>query len=697
MGTFQITIAEKGGQTKNLDFEKSEVTIGRVQGNDVVLPKGNISKRHSRIVLKDGKFIIIDMQSTNGTYVNGKKITTPQVVKSTDKIYIGDFTLQLSPLNGTGSPAPEPAGAGAAARGHGAPDEIDLGDQADESAPRGGAAPGLIDENFDQEFEGTSEPEPARKAAGSAGRAKPAPKVESGELDLDLGGGSDNFAAAPPEVALDEEPKKPARAPLKSPAPSKAAAVAPPIARSKPSPAKTPLPAKIVTPEVEDRPHVIVPPPPPAAVTTGGPMVVAPQAATAVVAGAPALSRREAIETLQIGIARELGLRSVSLASLHDHEGRAMEVARRLATQLVSSGRAPAGEPVEMLAHDAVRATFDVAAIADLVGDETVHEIVLTHQGELLAERDGQLGSIGRSVANEVEAVALIRRLAVLAGAADPHQQCTFDLRLRDGARLVATLPPLAFRGPTMSIRKTAREAFTLDALMQHGTLGEAMMRFIEHCIRYRKGVLLSAGPGVGGSATLNALAAVVPGDERLMAIENGVELHLMQSNVISVEPSGKLGLSALVRHAVAVQPERVLIGWLAGSAVKDVISAANGPLDGTIACAPGASPADALDRLAREMSGTDLDAAKRAIARAFPVVVQEHRFADGSRRITQIAELHVDGDAVSVEDVFTFEVEGVDDGGLITGTFKPTGYVPRFLEELHDRGLEVNMALFQA
>src|SRR5262245_60514980 len=98
---FQITINEKGGQQKSLDFDKAEVTVGRVQGSDVVLPKGNISKRHSRIVVKDGKFIIIDMQSTNGTYVNGKKITTPQVIKATDKIYIGDFTLQLASVNGS--------------------------------------------------------------------------------------------------------------------------------------------------------------------------------------------------------------------------------------------------------------------------------------------------------------------------------------------------------------------------------------------------------------------------------------------------------------------------------------------------------------------------------------------------------------------------------------------------------------------
>src|SRR5688572_11404718 len=129
---FQITINEKGGQAKSLDFDKTEITIGRVQGNDIVLPKGNISKRHSRIVLKDGRFIIIDMQSTNGTYVNGKKITTPQVVKSTDKIYIGDFTLQLS-TNGAMDAAP--AAPSKPRNATTADPELDLDDGGGDDAP----------------------------------------------------------------------------------------------------------------------------------------------------------------------------------------------------------------------------------------------------------------------------------------------------------------------------------------------------------------------------------------------------------------------------------------------------------------------------------------------------------------------------------------------------------------------------------
>ncbi|MEO1334354.1 MAG: FHA domain-containing protein, partial [Myxococcota bacterium] len=165
---FQVTINEKGGQGRQESFDKAEITIGRVQGNDIILPKGNISKRHSRIVLKDGKFIIVDLKSTNGTYVNGKKITAPQVVKSTDKIYIGDFTLQLASQNG--AVVPDSRDAGLRARSATKDEEIDLfgGDAPlglDDSAPGPSEeppAPGLIDDNFDQEFDAPS-PEPQSK------------------------------------------------------------------------------------------------------------------------------------------------------------------------------------------------------------------------------------------------------------------------------------------------------------------------------------------------------------------------------------------------------------------------------------------------------------------------------------------------------------------------------------------------------
>lgn len=731
---FQITINEKGGQAKSLDFDKTEITIGRVQGNDIVLPKGNISKRHSRIVLKDGKFIIIDMQSTNGTYVNGKKITTPQVVKSTDKIYIGDFTLQLSSANGAGAEAAPAKARGATAAdpdpdlGDGAGDELDAG-------PRGAAGPGLIDDNFDQEFEGASEPaaEPARPArapapSSTAARAKPARPEPEPELDLDLDGGAggnaglddalgDMLADDPPEPEPEPEPpkvvpmkpaaqpKKPAPTPVPAPArpaPTQPAPTPPAPSRLKPVAAAKPAPAKVKEeppPEPADEPRATerpaTPLPAPSTHQNLGGITGSAPAVTVAAAVAPALDRGAIVRKVQHAIVDELELRGVPLTMLHTRLGDAEQAARRHIDRLRASGAVPLDESTDELVRRSVDAAMDVEPLRELLADETVLEIVVAPSGEILAEREGQLAATDRRFAHEGEVVAMVRRLAMLAGASG--EEPLVDVRMRDGARLVASLPPLSFRGPTMSLRKTTREAFTLDGLAQQGTLSDGMQRLIEYAVRYRRGILLAVGPGVGASATLNAVASIVPVDERVVTIESGVEIHVLQTHATALEPSATVGLGRIVQHAVALQPDRAIIGHLVGQGVGDAVAAIAGPLEGSVACCAATSAEHALDKLAHQLAaeGSTVERARPLVARAFPLVLVEQRFADGSRRITEMSEVRADAEGVVVDPIFTFEVEGVDANGLISGAFKPTGHRPRFLEELNERGLEVDMSIF--
>lgn len=727
---FQITINEKGGQAKSLDFDKAEITIGRVQGNDIVLPKGNISKRHSRIVLKDGKFIIIDMQSTNGTYVNGKKITSPQVVKGTDKIYIGDFTLQLSGANGA------EAGKGRAAVAEPEPDLADAGGDELDSGPRGAAGPGLIDDNFDQEFEGTSEPppepaRPARTQPAAPSRAKPAPVREpEPELDLDLDGGAD------PQGALDDalgdmladdppepEPPKPVKAPPPAATKKPAAVTPPPAAAATRAPAATPPAStasrlKPVTPTPPPKASKAKDEPPPEpmfdepraterpstpqpvaapVVAAAPPLAAAAPPAVVTVASGPAatpLERAAIVRRIQHALIDELELRGVPLTELYTRHDAAERVARQHVERLRAAGLVAQDEPVDALVQRAATAATDVGPLRELLADETVLEIVVGPTGEILAEREGQLSAVDQRFASEVEVVSMIRRLALLAGSTDEGP--LVDVRLRDGARLVASLPPLSFRGPTMSLRKTTREAFTLDALAQQGTLSDSMQRLVEYAVRYRRGILLAVGPGVGASATLNAIASIVPVDERVVTIESGVEIHVLQTHATALEPSAGLGLDRLVAHAVALQPDRAIIGHLQGAGVAEVVTAVAGPLEGSVACCAAASAEQAMDKLAQLIAGdAPTDRARALLARAFPLVLVEQRFADGSRRITEMAEVRAEPESVVVDPVFTFEVEGVDANGLISGTFKATGHRPRFLEELNERGLEVDMSIF--
>jgi pilus assembly protein CpaF len=719
---FQISINEKGGQPRSMDFDKAEITVGRVQGNDIVLPKGNISKRHSRLVVKDGKFIIMDLQSTNGTYVNGKKIAQPQVVKASDKIYIGDFTLQI--LTG-GADAKAPRGPSPAEEG-----EVELfGGPKDD-----GRAPGLIDDNFDQEFDGpAAEPAPVAKpapvAAKPAAKKRPEPEIEleierggdDGGLDLDPGPDPDlAFEAPKPKAAPApaSAPKREPKAPEPKPAP---AAPRPSVSRAKPvAPATTSARAKADDDDVHAPPSAGPSPAPSAIVAatvapaTAASMTAVPSmvtgGASALPASAPGapifvsggpsvppLARREAIESAAAELADALGLRGRALAELDALRGEAEAAAARWLDALRSSGRLVSGG-FDGLARAIADELTEVEFVADLLEDESVHEVLISG-GEVFAEREGQLSSADRRFPREDAVVGLVRRLARLAG--DEHGLASgfVDVRLRDGARLVATLPPVAFRGPIVSIRKPSREAFVLDNLVEHGALSAEMSRFVDYCVRYRRGVLLAVGPGVTASATLNAVAALVPVDERVVTIESGVEIYPRQTQAIALEPRPGQSVGGLLRQAAAFQPGRVVSGLLSAGDVHDAATLGAGPLEGLIACTQASSAAQALDRLAESVLANvgSLDEARKLVARAFPVVLVESRFADLSRRLTEMAELVVDPEGVRVETVFHFELEAGGGGEFVAGQFKATGYVPRFLEELHDGGLEVNKDIFQA
>lgn len=715
----QLQINEKGGQTRQESFDKDEITIGRVQGNDIILPKGNISKRHSRIVVKDGKFIIVDLKSTNGTYVNGKKITAPQVVKATDKIYIGDFTIQLGG-GGAGAvsvpdrqaslrePAPEP-------------EEIDLfgGDAPLEDQPdaRPSGAPGLIDENFDQEFEA---PDPQPKLPKPSRRAPPEPEPEPEpdlepelELDADFDAPEpddepelDLDVAPEPELEPEPEPEPPRAHTLPKPKRSTPPRGGPSRVRPIPNPPKeeeaTPPPS------LEEAPATSMPEPAPEPPTPAPiPLPVAPAAPALAVAPAPAAEppppREEVLRYLHKQVVEALGLRATPLSALAAQRAKALEVAEAAAAVLDERGLLPAGEAAADLAQAAAARAVGVGFVADLLGDEAVVELEITPDGQVLVDRDGRLENVDRGVDSPAEVVELVHTLAALGGAEAGEDDPLVDVRLKDGSRVVASLPPLSFRGPSLSVRKTTRDFFTLDKLLEYTTISQAMMVFIDCCVRFRKNILLSTGPGVTATATLNALLGQMPTDERVVSVENGVELHLgVARNLTALQPGRGYDVDDLVRHAVAMQADRAIIGGLEGPGAADVITSLAGPLEGSVLAYPASSPAGAIDKIARRHLAEELpggyEEARRLVAAAFPVVLQEQRFLDNSRRITSVAEVVLDGDEVRVEELFTFTPEGVDENLIVTGSFSATGQTPRFLEELVDRGeAEVDMDIFKA
>ncbi|MCB9651192.1 MAG: Flp pilus assembly complex ATPase component TadA [Deltaproteobacteria bacterium] len=728
----QITINEKGGQPRQETFDKNEITIGRVQGNDIVLPKGNISKRHSRIVIKDGKFIIVDLKSTNGTYVNGKKINAPQVVKTTDKIYIGDFTLQLNP-GGGGSQSAERQASLRAPVAPAREEEIDLfgGDAPLEDAGgRSGGSPGLIDDNFDQEFEAPEPqaklPKPSRRTAlpkPVEPEPEPEPELEH-ELDLDADFDAPDLGESgleldvglepepEPEDDFEPEPEPPRPAALPKPtkrAPQNSAAKMRPIPRAEEEDdhldvgdalggaTMTPTPApELATPA--PMPHLSLAP----SAMTVAPAAVPAVAVAAAAAPAPAMEREEAVQHLHQQVVARLGLRGVPAPELAGMRADALAVAEEAAAALEKRGALGAGDDAQDLAQIAAARAVGVDLVADLLADDAVVEVEITSDRQVLVDRDGRLESAQRSIESEAQVTELIKTLAALGGVQAGADAPLVDVRLVDGTRVLASLPPLAFRGPSLAIRKTTRDFFTLEKLLEYNTVSQSMMTFIDYCVRFRKNMLLAVGPGVSPTATLNALLAQMPTDDRVVSVENGVELHLGgPRNLTALEPRGSVTVADLVRHAAAMQADRAVVGGLCGEGGAEVLRTLAGPLEGSVLALAAPSPAVAVERVAAAVAGElegGIAEARRLVAMAFPVVLQEQRFLDNSRRITSVAEVVAEGEEVRAEDVFTFTAEGVDENLIVTGTFQATGRTPRFLEELVDRGeAEVDMSIFKA
>ncbi|MEM6366774.1 MAG: FHA domain-containing protein [Myxococcota bacterium] len=659
-GMLHLTINEKGGGSRRESFEKEEVTIGRVQGNDVILPKGNISKRHSRLVFKDNKVVIVDLKSTNGTYVNGKKITAPQVVKSSDKIYIGDFTLQIDTNGDSGSPAHRE-------------EEIDLfgGDAPD------GPGPGLLDDDFEQEF----------------GSGFGSPEIEPGGL---------------PEAQL--EPPLAAPAPEPDPEPEPVS-LAPPEPEPLPlplTPEPEPDPPTKAAPEPEPRPTAAESPPPadggrprrppsvvrPVPRPTGAPAPSSTSSESLPLITGPATpaadgpTHREARAFLLHELVQTLGLRSSTAAERVERRAEIRQVAERCAAWEAASGRVPPGH-VDALVSELTRMATDFEPLSAFLDDPECVELVVGSDLEIQVDKVGRLEKSGVRIPHPGRLDELIRQLSALGGM-DEEPEDFVDLRLGDGTRVVAALPPTAFRGPLLSIRKTQREAFSLAHLEEYGGLSASMRAFLDQLLQSRTNVLVVAGPGVSPNATLNALALGLPPEDRLGTLEHGIELHLGSDRwAVALEPGHSM--ADLAERARAFQCERLVVGDALAEA-DEVLDAVRGSLTGSLL---GISARDAAEALERLLQASTMD--RDTLVEVCPIVLVERRFADNTRRITQIAVAEVDDDEFEIEELFCFRFEGVGADGVTKGRFESAGEVPKSLARRVERGdLQLDLQLLR-
>lgn len=345
--------------------------------------------------------------------------------------------------------------------------------------------------------------------------------------------------------------------------------------------------------------------------------------------------------------------------------------------------------------------------ITSLLQDKDISEIMVNGPKQVYVERNGKIEPTDVSFYDDAHVLHIIEKIVAPIGRRIDESQPMVDARLPDGSRVNAIIPPLAIKGPTITIRKFSQDPFVVDDLINFGTLTREMAQFLEACVKGRLNIVVSGGTGSGKTTTLGVLSSFIPEHERIITIEDAAELQLRQSHVVTletrppnIEGKGAITIRDLVKNALRMRPDRIIVGEVRSGEALDMLQAMNTGHDGSLTTGHANSPRDMLSRLETMvlMAGMDLPvrAIREQISSAVDVIVQQSRLRDGSRKITHITEvLGMEGDVIVLQDIYRFEQTGIDTNGKVMGYFRPTGIRPHFAERLIASGQNLPENLF--
>lgn len=345
--------------------------------------------------------------------------------------------------------------------------------------------------------------------------------------------------------------------------------------------------------------------------------------------------------------------------------------------------------------------------LEELISDSTVSEIMVNGPNQVYVERKGKLVLSDVKFQDEEHVRRIIDRIVTPLGRRIDDSNPMVDARLKDGSRVNAIIPPLALCGSTITIRKFSDTPLTIENLMGFGSLSPEMAGFLEAGVRGKLNILVSGGTGSGKTTLLNVLSAFIPHDERIVTIEDAAELKLMQDHVVSLESrpanlegTGAITIRDLVKNALRMRPDRIVVGEVRGGETLDMLQAMNTGHDGSLTTAHANSARDALARIETMvmMSGMELPvtAIRQQCAGALDLIVQQARLRDGSRKITSICEITgMEGDIITTQEIFRYVVDGLDSNNKFIGHFESTGVVPQCCDKVKSNGVEINNSWF--
>jgi pilus assembly protein CpaF len=345
--------------------------------------------------------------------------------------------------------------------------------------------------------------------------------------------------------------------------------------------------------------------------------------------------------------------------------------------------------------------------ITPLLENPLVSEVMVNNYNEVYYEKNGKVFRSNVHFIDNQHVMRVIERIVSPIGRRVDESSPMVDARLPDGSRVNAIIPPLALKGPSLTIRKFSENPFTINDLTSFNTLDEKMAEFLEICVKSKLNIFISGGTGSGKTSTLNVLSSFIPNDERIVTIEDAAELKLVQEHIVAlesrppnIEGKGQITIRDLVRNALRMRPDRIVVGEVRGAEALDMLQAMNTGHDGSLSTGHANSPRDILSRLETMvlMAGYELPvkAIREQIANAINLIVHQSRLKDGARKITHITEvLGLEGETIVLQDLFVFKKERALEDGRINGKFMSTGIRPKFTEQLELNGFKLPSSWF--
>ena len=361
----------------------------------------------------------------------------------------------------------------------------------------------------------------------------------------------------------------------------------------------------------------------------------------------------------------------------------------------------------ERLVDELISEIMGLGPIEPFLQDSSVSEVMVNGPDSIYIERSGHLIKTETRFRNAEHLMHIIDRIVSAVGRRVDESSPMVDARLLDGSRVNVIIPPLSLIGPCLTIRKFSRDVLTVDKMIEFGSFDERMAQFLEACVRGRLNIVVSGGTGSGKTTLLNVLSSYVPESERIVTLEDSAELQLHQDNLVTletrpanIEGEGEISMRDLVRNALRMRPDRIIVGEVRTGEALDMLQAMNTGHDGSMTTAHANSARDLLSRLETMvlMSGMELPlrAIRSQIASAVDIVVQIARMRDGSRKIINISEVTgMEGDIITMQDLFRFEQQGIDSDGRLRGEFVSEGLRPMCSEKLELNGIHLPMELF--